>query len=326
METLYPSAVAVCPGCAVELDGLAPVAVAVAVPPSAEECAETAPPQLVPIPEDVAEVAPVVLLPVAVAVPPPMALAPAADVPGPAVFASPEVPARPPRLPGPRPFVLAPALVSLEPLCEAADAPTALLFELAWDAPPPVVLAPESFALVPDSLCELAAEPPLPAWEEVEPSDEDALDSAFESLPVELAVEPSPPALGPDLPSPAVAVLPLPPYALAPAPVFPSPSLTPADAGAPSGLLPYAPPTPTAPVLEPSPLLLCPMDVLLPVPYELERAPPLALVGSATEVPVRWMTPRAETPAITAALRAARIAAVGLLWKGPRRTGPVPGS
>lgn len=160
METLYPSAVAVCPGCAVALDGLAPVAVAVAVPPTAEECAETAPPQLVPTPEEVAEVAPVVLLPVAVAVPPPMALAPAADVPGPAVFASPAVPARPPRLPGPRPFVLAPALVLLEALCEAADAPTAPLFELAWDAPPPVVLAPESLALAPASLCELAAEPP----------------------------------------------------------------------------------------------------------------------------------------------------------------------
>ena len=152
------------------------------------------------------------------------------------------------------------------------------------------------------------------------------MDWAFELLPVELAVEPSPPAVGPDLLSPAMAVLPVPPYALAPAPVFPSPSLTPADAGAPSGLLPYAPPTPTAPAFGPSPLLLCPRDVLLPLPYALERAPPLALVGSAREVPVKWMTPRAETPAITAALRAARIAAVGFLWKGPRRTGPPPGS
>ena len=320
---------AVWPGWAVELDGVAPVAVAVAVPPSAEACAEVAPPRLVPRAEEVAEVAPVELVPVAVALAPPTALAPAAEVPGPAVFASPAlVPT-----PRPKPCVLAPALVSLEPLCAAPDVPTELPFELAAEEPPPVVLAPVSFEPEPASLCELASEPPPLACEEADPLEAAALDSAFESVPVEPAPAPSPPAFVADLPAPAAAVLdPVPPYALAPAPVLPSPSLTPADAGAPLELLPYAPATPTAPVVDPLLLLvaptvplLWPRALLLSLPYALDRAPPFALVGSASEVPVRWMTPRAEIPAMIAALRAARIAAVGLLCRGPRWGGAEPG-
>jgi hypothetical protein len=255
------------------------------VPPSvAAACAPAAPPQAVPSAEEVAAVEPVVLDAEAVALAPPTALDSADDVPGPAVLASPTLVPRPP---GPNDNELEPALVLLDELCEAAAEPTLVPLDVAAEDPPFAVLAELSLPFVPDSLSELALEPPAFACEEAEWPPDDALDSAFEPLPTEPAPAPSPPALGPDLPTPAAAVFESPPYALAPAPVVPSPSLTPATAGAPPELRPYAPPMPIAPWPVPPPVLLWPATLPLSLPYALDRAPPSAVVGSASEVPVR---------------------------------------
>jgi hypothetical protein len=227
----------------VALAGAVPGAVAVAVPPSvAAECAVDTPPTEVPNAEDVASVPPVVLDADAVASPPPGVLAEAADVPGPAVPAFPKLEPTIPDV-----VELEPALVSLDPLCALAAVPADVPLDSAEDVPPPVVFAPLSLDAPPASLCAPAPLPPsLACAEELWPS-ASAFDSAFEPLPTDPAPAPAPPPSGPDLPAPAVAVLLLPPYALAPAPVAPSPSLTPAEAGAPPVLLPYAPPMPTAP-------------------------------------------------------------------------------
>jgi hypothetical protein len=217
--------------------------VAVAVPPSvALACEVDTPPSEVPKAEEVASVPPVELVAEAVVEPPPSALPSLAEVPGPEVLASPMLA---PTTPAECELELASVLP--EALCALAAVPTDVPLDSADEVPPSLVLAAVSLESVPDSLRELAALPPLPACEDALLPSAAALDSALESAPVDPAPAPAPPPSGPDLPAPAAAVSLLPPYALAPAPVSPSPTLSPACAGAPPVLLPYAPPMPTAP-------------------------------------------------------------------------------
>ena len=101
---------------------------------------------------------------------------------------------------------------------------------------------------MPDALDVSAFVPPPPACAEDERPLVLALDSAFEFDPLDEAPAPTPPPFGADLPSPAPAVLVLPPHELEPALLVPSPAFTPACAGLPLELLPQASPTPTAPL------------------------------------------------------------------------------
>ncbi|HET9171345.1 MAG TPA: hypothetical protein VFN97_18040 [Actinospica sp.] len=271
-----------------------------------------------PTPIEVAAVAPVVLVPSAEALAPPIALAAAAEVPGPAVS---ELPMLAPR----------PSAPDVDEACEplsldALWADAALLLDAlpAWAlvVPPPLAFASLLDCADPDSLADDAPVPSSDAEEDAERPSDAALESAFDPAPVELAAAPTAPALGPDLASPAVAELvPVPPYALAPEPVLPSPALSPACAGAPSELCPQAPPVDTAPDVGPPPLLLWPKLPLLVVPYELCDAPPFALVGSASDVPVRWTMPRVVIAVTTAPLRTARNAAEGRRWRRGRVRG-----
>jgi len=222
------------------LAGAAPGACAVAVPPSAAvEVAEAAPPRVVPTAVEVAEVGPDVLVAEACALASP-ALLPAADVPGPAVFA--ELPVTPAPTVDPYfpPIGPAAALAFVLPVVPeaAADEPR-LVPELALapENPPSPVLAEAAAPTVVEPLVELALWPP-DASELAELLPEAALDWALALPPIEVAPPSEMPPLGPAFVAPAPAELSPLPYAVPPAPVFPSPRLMPAVAGAPSELFP----------------------------------------------------------------------------------------
>jgi hypothetical protein len=158
------------------------------------------------------------------------------------------------------------AAVLLLPLADSAVLLAEPEVDDSVDTPPFCVLAEPYVPIVPDAVDVSACEPPPMACAVDERPLVFALDSAFEFEPVEEAPAPTPPPFGADLPSPAPAVLVLPPHELDPALLVPSPTLTPACAGLPPELLPRASPAPIEPLVEPPPVLLRPAELLLSVP------------------------------------------------------------
>ena len=145
-ETLYASALASWPGAATAVLDLMPpgvdesAAAAVAVPPlTASECEALAPPQALPTADVPAWVEPVSLDAVASVVPPPAALEPASEAPGPLVDDPPKLALTPPTLP----TELEPpnAVVPLLPLADFASLLVEPEVDDSEDTPPFCVLA-----------------------------------------------------------------------------------------------------------------------------------------------------------------------------------------